>query len=684
MRKEKLTYMTAFGQARKPAKKSLIVALQDESQSTLWHRSAVALKRGVAAFSGQQRRQHLEELATSQATIEVSEAEQAANRSLTIALGSLTTIAISKLGFPILIAVGAAGVVYLNLPFIKASYVDLVKHRKLNSLILYPLLVSGAFMSGLWFEAAVSMATFALARKLLARTRTHSRNQLVNIMGEQPRYAWVTINGTEVRLPFEQITVGDVIVIGAGEMIPIDGVIVTGNASIDQHALTGESQPAEKGTGEEVLAATVVLAGKIFVRVVKTGNETVAAKIGEILNNSADFELSALSRSDRIIDDTLLPTLALSVVAIPVAGLGGFMGVLLASFGYNLRILSPISMLNFLQIAADKGILIKDGQIFEQLNTVDTFVFDKTGTLTLEQPAVAEVHTFGKVSADGVLALAAAAENRQSHPIAKAILAAAVERNLTPPAIEEATYELGYGIKVGINGDTIRVGSDRFMQMEAVVLPTTLEALQKSAHAQGYSLVIVAQNNQPIGAIELRPTIRPEARMIVEDLKRRGMHTVIISGDQEEPTCKLAMELGIDTFFANTLPENKALHVEQLQSLGKTVCFVGDGINDAIALRKANVSISLRGATTAATDTAQIIFMNANLAQLPDLLDLGQRFGKNMDMNLAWSIIPGVVMIGGIFIFHASFLSVIGLMNAGLAVGVANAMLPLWQMDREN
>lgn len=673
-----------FGQTRKPAKKSLIVALQDEQQSTLWHRSTVALKRGVAAFSGKKRRQHLEELATSQATIEISEAEQAANRSLTIALGSLTTIAISKLGFPILIAVGAAGVVYLNLPFIKASYVDLVKHRKLNSLILYPLLVSGAFMSGLWFEAAVSMSTFALARKLLARTRTHSRNQLVNIMGEQPRYAWVAINGTEVRLPFEQITAGDVIVIGAGEMIPIDGVIVTGNASIDQHALTGESQPAEKGVGEEVLAATIVLAGKIFVRVVKTGNETVAAKIGEILNNSADFELAALSRSDRIIDDSLLPTLALSVVAIPVAGLGGFMGVLLASFGYNLRILSPISMLNFLQIAADKGILIKDGQIFEELSTVDTFVFDKTGTLTLEQPTVAKVHTFGKVSADDVLALAAAAENRQSHPIAKAILVAAAERNLTPPAIEEATYELGYGIKVGINGDTIRVGSDRFMRMEAVVLPTAMKALQKSAHAQGYSLVIVAQNNRPIGAIELRPTIRPEAGMIVKDLKQRGMHTVIISGDQEEPTRKLATELGIDTFFANTLPQNKALHVEQLQSLGKKVCFVGDGINDAIALRKADVSISLRGATTAATDTAQIIFMNANLAHLPDLLDLGQRFEKNMDMNLAWSIIPGVVMIGGIFIFHASFLSVIGLMNAGLAVGVANAMLPLWQVDRED
>lgn len=668
-----------FGRNHRAPKRSLVVALHEKQSTTRWQKPIVVLQRGVAAFSGSQRQQQLEELTISEATVEISDAEREANHALTIASGSLITIAIGNLGLPMLIAVGAAGIVYLNLPFIEASYVDLVKHRKLNSLILYPLLVGGAFISGLWFEAAVSMSVFALARKLLARTRSNSRNQLVNIMGEQPRFAWVVIDGSEVRVPFEEIGLEDVIVIGAGQTIPIDGVIVEGNASIDQHALTGESQPAEKGAGDEVLAATVVLAGKIFVRVVKTGDATVAAKIGEILNNSADFELSALSRSDQIIDDTLLPTLGLSIVAIPVAGFGGFMGVLLASFGYNLRILSPISMLNFLQIASDKGVLIKDGQIFEELNKVDTFVFDKTGTLTLEQPTVAEVHVFGEFSADDVLALAAAAEDRQSHPIAKAILTAAAERNLMFPTIEAASYELGHGLKVVINGDTIRVGSHRFMQMEEVVLPTTLKALQQSAHAQGYSLVMVAQNAMLIGAIELHPTIRPEAKTIIDNLKERGMYTVIISGDQEEPTHKLANELDVDTFFANTLPENKALHVEQLQRMGKTVCFVGDGINDAIALRKANVSISLRGATTAATDTAQIIFMDANLATLPDLLDLGQRFESNMDMNLAWSIIPGIVMMGGIFFFHASFLTVVGLMNAGLAAGVANAMLPLWR-----
>ena len=637
----------------------------------------------IAAYTGKSRQAQMGELTATQEVVEVSPEEQKANRNIAVGVGSFMAIAIGKVMAPVLILVGAGGLIYLQLPLVKISITDLVERREVSSLIIYPLLLGGSLIGGLLLEAAIGITTFELARKLLARSRNNSRKNLVNIMGEQPRFAYLMVDGAEVRVRFDEIGLNDVIIIGAGQTIPIDGVIVQGNASIDQHALTGESQPAEKEVGDDVLAATIVLGGKIFVRVVKTGDETVAAKIGEVLNNSADFELSTISRSDKIIDQTLLPTLGLSVLAVPVAGVAGFIGVLLSSFGYNLRILSPISMLNFLQIASDKGVLIKDGQIFEELNKVDTFIFDKTGTLTLEQPTVAEVHTFGAVSAEDVLALAAAAEDRQTHPIAKAILQAAAERNLTPPDIEEATYELGYGLKVNVNDDTIRVGSHRFMRIEGVTLPTALKVLQTNAHARGDSLVMVAQNDVLIGAIELHPTIRPEAHAIINDLKQRGMHTIIISGDHEEPTRRLAEELGTDTFFANTLPENKAMHVEQLQSMGRTVCFVGDGINDSIALRKADVSISLRGATSAATDTAQIIFMSANLTQLPELLDLGQQFDDNMDMNLAWSIIPGVAMIGGIFIFHISLLSVVGLMNAGLAAGVVNAMLPLWKANQD-
>lgn len=668
-----------FGQSRKK-RQSLIKALQvqdKKTQQSLWQTA-------VSAFTGRQRQQQLETLNPEAIAPQISDAERQANRNLAISLGSMAAVVVGNLGFPLLVGVGAAGIIYLQLPFVKQCYVDLVQKQKLNSLIIYPLLVSGSAIGGFWFEASVGITAFQLARKLLAKTRHQSRQNLSNIMGTQPHFAWVLVDGVEIRLPFAQIEAGDVIVIGAGQTVPIDGIIVDGIASIDQHALTGESQPAEKEAGDEVLAATTVLSGKIFVRVTKTGNETVAAKIGEILNNSADFELTAVSRSDKIIDDTLIPTLILSVVAFPIAGVGGSMGVLLAGFGYNLRLLSPISMLNFLQIFSDRGVLIKDGRSLETLASIDTIVFDKTGTLTLEQPHVANIHTFGQLTATEVLSYAAAAEDRQSHPIAKAILAEAKTRQLVPPPLDHASYEVGYGLKVTIQGGTLCVGSDRFMTLEGVTLPATAYALQEQCQGQGYSLVMVALNQKLVGAIEIHPTIRPEAAAIVANLKARGLHTVIISGDQEEPTRRLAQELAIDTFFANTLPENKATLVEQLQSSGKTVCFVGDGINDAIALRQANVSVSLRGAASAATDTAQIVFMDGDLVQLPPLLDLGQKFERNMDMNLAWSIIPGVVILGGIFIFHASFLSVVGLMNLGLGAGVVNAMLPLWQVSKQD
>lgn len=668
-----------FGQSREK-RQSLIKALQvqdKKTQQSLWQTA-------VSAFTGRQRQQQLETLNPEAIAPQISDAERQANQNLAISLGSMAAIIVGNLGFPVLVSVGAAGIIYLQLPFVKQCYIDLVQEQKLNSLILYPLLVSGSLIGGLWFEASVGITAFQFARKLLAKTRHQSRQNLSNIMATQPHFAWVLVDGVEIRLPFAQIETGDVIVIGAGQTVPIDGIIVDGIASIDQHALTGESQPVEKETGDEVLAATTVLSGKIFVRVTKAGNETVAAKIGEILNNSADFELTAMSRSDKIIDDTLMPTLILSVVAFPIAGVGGSMGVLLASFGYNLRLLGPISMLNFLQIFSDRGVLVKDGRSLEALASIDTIIFDKTGTLTLEQPHVANIHTFGQLTATEVLSYAAAAEDRQSHPIAKAILAEAKTRQLVPPPLDNASYEVGYGLKVTIQGGTLCVGSDRFMALEGVTLPATAYALQEQCQGQGYSLVMVALNQKLVGAIEIHPTIRPEAAAIVANLKARGLHMVIISGDQEEPTRRLAQELAIDTFFANTLPENKATLVEQLQSSGKTVCFVGDGINDAIALRQANVSVSLRGAASVATDTAQIVFMDGDLVQLPPLLDLGQKFERNMDMNLAWSIIPGVVMLGGIFIFHASFLSVVSLMNLGLGAGVVNAMLPLWQVSKQD
>ena len=336
-----------------------------------------------------------------------------------------------------------------------------------------------------------------------------------------------------------------------------------------------------------------------------------------------------------------------------------------------------MGMLNFINLASKKGILIKDGRSLELLNQIDTVVFDKTGTLTLEQPHLSQIYICNGVTENEVLRYAAAAEYKQKHPVAKAILQAANEGSLELPEIDESQYEIGYGIKVKINDQIIQVGSHRFMEVEKIAIPVEILTLQKNSHEQGYSTVYVARDKQLVGMLELHPTIRPEAKKIIQQLQQRHLSTYIISGDHEQPTKQLAEKLGIDNYFANTLPQDKANLIVQLQQEGKSVCFIGDGINDSIALKKAEVSISLRGASTVATDTAQIILMDKNLTQLAYLFEHAKLFENNQKSSLASAFVPGVISVGGIFFLHFGVFSALMLYNVSLFAGVGNALLPL-------
>ena len=448
--------------------------------------------------------------------------------------------------------------------------------------------------------------------------------------------------------------------------------------------LTGESQPSEKMVADEVFAASLVLAGRVQIQVERAGAATIAAQIGEILAQTADFKQVFDSRSQELANRWTLPTLVAAGLALPLHGASGGIAILLSSLGYNLRIVGPLSMLNFLRLAAKQGVLVKDARALELLQTIDTVVFDKTGTLTLEQPQVHQIHTYHGWTDATVLAYAAAAESRQSHPIAHAILAAAQAQALTIPAVVEARYEVGYGIKVNLDDNTVHVGSERFMGMEGIPVPAELTELHSAIHQQGHSLVLVSINHTIAGAIELAPTIRPEAKQLVQELHAQEKAIYIISGDREEPTRHLAEALGIEAYFANTLPERKADLLKELQASGKKVCFVGDGINDAIALKQADVSISLRGASTIATDTAQIVLMDGSLDLVAHLFDLTAAYEENMRMNQFTSMAPGLFVISGVFFLNFGVITSIMLYNLGLVAGVTNAMTPLFRTTSPN
>ncbi|MEN8219986.1 MAG: heavy metal translocating P-type ATPase [Pseudomonadota bacterium] len=607
----------------------------------------------------------------------INKAAIEARNKLNISLVSLGLIISGYLIYPPLLLVSIFPLLYIAMHRLKTAYTTLFIEKRLRIEVVDGLWITGALVNGYYFWVAVGTGIYFLSEKILAETEDSSRQNLINVFGEQPRSIWVLVNGVEIETPFEQLQVGDTIVVHASEIIPADGIIRQGIASIDQHRLTGEAQPAEKTVGDSVFASTLVLSGKLHIQVEKTGKETVAAQIGKILSEMSNFTLSIQTRGKKLTDKSALPTLLLSGVALPLFGSNGALALLGNYPGGNLRLLAPMTLLNFLKAASQHGILIKDGRSLELMNKIDTIVFDKTGTLTLEQPQVCKIHLCSLLSENELLSYAATAEYRQTHPVAQAILAAATERQLLLQVPQQAHYEVGYGIKVQLPNKLLRVGSERFMQMEGIRIPENIQAIYEHCNELGNSLIMVAIDDELAGAIELEARLRPEAQKVIEQLQQRGLALYIISGDQEGPTRKLAEQLGIQNYFANTLPENKAQLIEKLQQEGKNVCFVGDGINDSIALTQADVSISLSGASTIATDTAQIVLMDANLERLLDLLQITQALDENMKTNLTVSTIPGVIGIGSVFLFHLGFMTSVVLYALGLFTGVANTMRPM-------
>jgi len=604
------------------------------------------------------------------------QADQEINHYLTVSTTSLVLTTIGALVYSPLTLVSIPLLIYASGYIFNQAYEAVTIEHKVSANLIDSILVIGLMTTGYYFATAFLYTFYYYSRKLLGKTEDHSRKHLINIFGKQPRSVWIISDGVELEIPFNQLKINDIVVINIGETIPIDGVIHSGVANIDQHILTGESQPIEKGIGETVFAGTVVLEGQIQIQVEKTGKETTAAQIGKILDKTADFKASMQSYGERIIDKGALPTLVVSAVTLPILGTMSALATLNAGFGYQMRVTAPLSMLNFLTTASKNGVLIKDGRSLELLNQVDTVVFDKTGTLTEEQPHVGKIHCCSDIKENELLTYAAAAEYKQTHPIALAILAEVKQRGLNVVPVTQAKYEVGYGIKVSVETKVIRVGSVRFMEMEGIPIPPEISILQEEGMEQGHSLVFIALNDQLAGAIELYPTIRPEAKQIIVQLKQRGLSMYIISGDHEQPTRKLAQKLGIENYFAETLPEGKANLIAQLQQEGKVVCFVGDGINDSIALKKSQVSISLRGASTIATDTASIILMDSHLNQLDQLFAIAQEFKINMKNNLNLSIIPGFMCLGGVFFLHFGIVTTILLYDTSLLVGVWNAMSP--------
>lgn len=634
--------------------------------------------RRIDPLFGKARTQHLQEMGG----FEISPREVMLNRQIAFAGSALVALIVGRVLAPAILPIIVPASFTLTWPAFKMAAASVKKQRRVTYHVVSAISMTAIWLRGLYIPALFGSMAFYVGEKLLMVTEDRSHKGLIAVFSQQPRSVIVLEGDREIERALEQISAGDIVVVHAGGFMPVDGVVVEGLATVDQHMLTGEAQPAEKSPGDSVYASTVMLAGKLHVRVDSAGTETVAAKIGDVLNTTASYQLALQSKGSKIAHDFATPTLALSGLALATVGSDGALAALNSSLGVSVRMSAPVAMLNLLNIASHNAILLKDGRSLDMLSDVDTVVFDKTGTLTLTRPNVARVLAAEGFNEPRILTLAAAAERDQTHPIAQAILAEAETRGLELPSVDHASYEIGYGIKVVLGDLLVRVGSDRFMTVEGMALSPELVELQRESHECGHSLVFVAVDDRLAGAIELQPTIRPEAGEVIERLRKRGLSMIVISGDQDEPTRRLAESLGMDRYFANVLPEGKASLVDQLQTEGHVICFVGDGINDSIALKKSNISVSLRGATTVATDSAQVVLMQESLRQLPFLFELGDDMDRCLRLGTYAGTIPGAITLGGVFFFGWGFYQALGLNMVSLVASLGIAMYPLQKYGR--
>ncbi len=603
--------------------------------------------------------------------------EKEMNRRLVLGVGGLMLLGLRSLTrWPLTPGVIVIGL-YSAWPLVKEGWRIAVQERRLSMMHLLLLYLLSLWLGGNFLIGMVGILLSSLGQKVELLTQTITRHSLTHLLGEQPSRVWVVREGEESEIPFEDLMIGDTLVLSAGQPVPVDGVVVLGAATVDQHRLTGESQPVEKMAGDPVLAATLVLGGKIGVRVEKTGAETTAARIGEVLDQTVKQQEIRLADQMKAIEKYCWPMIGAGALGWLLRGPGAGLRMLGCNFMLTEVPLRLITLLNGLGTAAERGVLIKDGRALERLPAIDTVVFDKTGTLTLDRQQVVEIHAQPPFAEKELLRLAAAAEQRQSHPIAQAILAAAMERQLALPALEDARVELGLGLKAQIAGQLVRIGSERFLAMEGLALPPELAELQTAAHAVGHGIVFVAVADAVAGALELEAVLRPEAIATVAWLKRRGLSLYILSGDQEAPTANLATALKMDGWFANTMPEQKCFRIQTLQEQGKRVCFIGDGINDAIALRQAEVSISLRGATMVATDAAQVVLMEDDLSQMRLLMNLADGFEESLLENVRQAGYLSLLAAAGVLLLPFGYWTIEILWGLQIISGIRIARQPL-------
>lgn len=519
------------------------------------------------------------------------------------------------------------------------------------------------YAHSLYFESSAMILTLVTVGKYLeSRSKAKTSQTLEKLVNLAPKTATVIRNGRELVVNTEQIVVGDTVVIKPGESIPVDGTVISGNGFVNQSAITGESVPVEKQPGDSVISATINKNGSFKFKASKVGDDTTLSQIIRLVDEAGSTKAPIARLADKV-SGIFVPVVILIAVVTAIVwlmigrnfefALNCAVSVLVISCPCALGLATPVAIMVGTGKAAEYGILIKSAESLENLHSIDTVVLDKTGTVTSGHPSVKDTVVLKDgISKEEFLMLAASLEASSEHPLAEAIVNKAKEENISLLSVDGFEAISGRGIKAEIGGSAYLAGNVALLKENEIALKDSEISLIEKFASEGKTPLIFTENSEVLGIISVADTIRETSKEAINDLHKMGIKTVLLTGDNKTTAQAIGKELGITQIISDVLPGDKDNCIKDLQQNGHKVAMVGDGINDAPALTRADIGIAIGAGTDIAVESANIVLMKNSLNDVVTAIKLSKAVIRNIKMNLFWAFfynILGIPLAAGVF-----------------------------------
>ncbi|MFW6088690.1 MAG: heavy metal translocating P-type ATPase [Gemmatimonadota bacterium] len=552
---------------------------------------------------------------------------------------------------------GTVVFVYGGLVFLKGALREL-KDRLPGMMTLISLAIVVAFgfswvvqlglldAGALWWELATLVTIMLLGHWIEMRSISQARGALGELAKLLPDTATRITDAGEEQVPVSELENGDVVLVRPGESIPADGIVRKGESKLDESMLTGESRPVSKSAGDEVIAATINGEGSLRVEITGTGDETKLSGIMRLVSEAQESKSRAQNLADRAaraLTGVAIAAAVITFVAWQVAGaeidvaIVRVVTVLVIACPHALGLAVPLVVAISTTLGARNGLLVRDRRGLEDARKVDTVIFDKTGTLTLGEHRVVDMAVADGESEDAALRIAAGVESESEHPIARGIVKTAEDREIVVPAADGFKAITGKGVTASVDGKRYHIGGPALLDAEDARVPDALRDAADVAADRGQAAIYLLRDGEALAVFAVADAIRDESREAIDALHECGIEVAMLTGDARAVADAVAAELGIDTVFAEVLPEDKASKVKELQGQGKKVAMVGDGVNDAPALATADVGVAIGAGTDVAVEAGDIVLVRSDPRDIPRIVGLSRATYRKMLQNLWWA-----------------------------------------------